>query len=174
MQGRISRRTLVGAALVALPHTALAKPREVWTTYTNSRFGTSIQYPRRFRPKQPPESDDGLAFTAPDGARLRVWGALNVRELEQDDLERYERENHGAGESIFGADRGDRWFSLVGRRGPTDFFYRHYLLSHGNALINAFEVTYRQDLKTEYEPIIARIAKSLRPGRAREIKGTPR
>ena len=166
MKEAISRRALIGLALAAIPTVALAKLPEAWATYSNGRFGTSIQYPRRFRPSAPSRNSDGLTFAAPDGAELRVWGAFNVHEFEQDDLERYQREHHGPGENIFEAERGDRWFAFIGRRGPTAFFYRRYLMSHGNKVINAFEVTYRQDLRAEYELIVARIAKSFRPGRA--------
>lgn len=166
MQETVSRRALIGAAFILVPAAAFAKPPEAWAAYSNVRFGTSIQYPKRFRPSAPSRNTEEMTFTAVDGAELRVWGALNVHELDQDDLERYQREHHGTGESIFDAERGDRWFAFIGRRGPTDFFYRRYLMSHGNKIINGFEMTYRQDLRAEYELIVARIAKSLRPGRA--------
>jgi hypothetical protein len=160
-------------AFAAIPGVAIAARRELWRTYSAARFGTSIRYPERFRPSAKPDSDDGQNFMAEDGATLRVWSLLNVRDRSLEDIERDERERQGPGETIFDAERGERWFSFRGRRGPTDFFYRHYVLSHGNALISAFEVTYSQDRSAEYAPIVARMAKSLRPGRAGSIKGSP-
>ena len=69
----ISRRTLLSAAIVALPAGAAAQ-QETWATYRNTRFGTTIEYPARFRPGRPPENNDGLSFVAADGATLQRVG----------------------------------------------------------------------------------------------------
>jgi hypothetical protein len=79
----ISRRTLLFAAIVALPASVAAQKasaQENWATYRNPRFGTTIEYPARFRPGRPPDNNDGLSFAAADGATLSVWGSLNVME----------------------------------------------------------------------------------------------
>lgn len=51
-----------------------------WQTYTNARFGTTVDYPAdRFRPLPPPQNGDGQAFESTDGsATFRVWGSHNV------------------------------------------------------------------------------------------------
>lgn len=55
----ITRRVLLTAVLLALPATASAQG--AWKTYRNTRFGTSIEYPTRFRPGRPPDNNDGQA-----------------------------------------------------------------------------------------------------------------
>jgi len=157
----ISRRTLV-FAIVALPASAAAQ--EVWATYRNDRFGTTIEYPARFRPGRPPENNDGLSFVATDGATLSVWGSLNVMEHDIAGLEKFLRESLHAGERITYRAAGKNWLVLSGARGER-VFYRRHAFSHRNEIVNAFEISYPSGLATSYDPIVARIAKSLRSGR---------
>jgi hypothetical protein len=167
----IGRRALLGAALVALPWSARAT--EAWATYRNTRFGTAIEYPARFRPGRPPDNNDGQSFTAADGAELRVWGSFNIDGLDRAALQSRMREDPAAGDSYSYSAHGEDWFVLSGRRGDDRLFYQRYLLSHRGEVINAFEISYPERLKAEYDPIVARISKSLRPGRGYQTNGAP-
>ena len=60
-----------------------------------------------------------------------------------------------------------------GALGPDGLFYKRYLLSHRGAIINAFDIGYPEALKAEYDPIVTRMSKSLKPGRGYQIKGVP-
>jgi hypothetical protein len=166
----ISRRLLLSAALAALPWRAQAQ--EAWATYRNGRFGTTIEYPARFRPGRPPDNNDGLSFTAPDGASLRVWGALNVEEHDTAGLEAFLRESRDAGERITYRAAGRNWLVLSGTRGER-VFYTRYALSHRNEIVNAFEISYPAGLAASYDAVVARIAKSLRSGRGYQTPGNP-
>ena len=92
------RLWLLSALLMALPSVATAQ--DSWTTYRNTRFGTSIEYPSRFHAGRPPDNNDGQSFTADDGAQLAVWGSLNALEHDVAGLEAFLRENPKAGETI--------------------------------------------------------------------------
>jgi hypothetical protein len=157
----ISRRLLLAAALAALPWRAQAQ--EAWATYRNSRFGTTIEYPARFRPGRPPENNDGLSFTAADGASLSVWGSLNVLEHDVAGLEAFLRENLKADERVTYRAAGRNWLVLSGTHGERIFYTRH-AFSHRNEIVNAFQISYPAALAASYDPIVARIAKSLRSG----------
>jgi hypothetical protein len=166
----ISRRLVLSATLSALPFAADAQ--EAWATYRNTRFGTSIEYPARFRPGRPPDNNDGLGFTAPDGATLSVWGSLNIDEHDIARLETSLRESAEASERITYRAAGNNWLVLSGTRGGR-LFYRRYLLSHRNEIVNAFEIGYPEALKAVYDPIVRRISTSLRPGRGYQVRGNP-
>ena len=168
----ISRRVLIGAALAALPCAAFAQTGETWKTYSNDRFGTSISYPTRFKPGRPPDNNDGLSFNAGDGAELAVWGSLNVLEHDVAGLEAFLREGLKADEKITYRAAGKNWLVLSGTRGDR-LFYRRYLLSHRNEVQNAFEISYPAALATSYDPIVARISKSLKAGRGYQVTGAP-
>lgn len=169
----ISRRLLVGIALT-IPCNGFAATREAWATYRNTRFGTSIEYPERFRPARPPDNNDGQTFDSGDGAILRVWGSLNISNDDRATLERQMREDGQGSKEIYSyAAHGENWFVFSGRRGPDDLFYKRYLLSHRGAVINAFDIGYADALKTEYDPIVTRMSRSLKAGSGYQVKGAP-
>jgi hypothetical protein len=164
------RSFLLCACLLVLP--SLASAQDSWTTYRNTRFGTSIEYPSRFKPGRPPDNNDGQSFTAADGAGLSVWGSLNVEEDDLAGVEKFVRENSQEGDRITYRTAGQNWFVLSGTRADL-IFYKRYMLSHRNEIINAFEITYPAALASAYGPIVARLSKSLRAGRGYQIKGAP-
>ncbi len=172
MQQHISRRTLIGAALAALASPALAQARETWKTYSNDRFGVSIEYPSRFKPGRPPDNNDGQSFTADDGAALAVWGSFNVEEHDIAGLEASLRESPKPDEKITYRAAGKNWLVLSGTQGD-NVFYTRYLLSHRNEVENAFRISYPATLAATYDPIVARISKSLKPGRGFQTTGKP-
>jgi hypothetical protein len=170
MRGQISRRALIGAGLMAFPHDAWAQAREVWKTYHNDRFGTAIELPARFRPGRPPDNNDGQSFAATDGATLAVWASFNTLEHDIAGLEAFLRED--SKDNFTYRATGRNWLVLSGTREDRIFYQRH-LISHRGEVINAFEITYPSSLAAAYDPIVARIAKSLRPGRGYQTKGVP-
>jgi hypothetical protein len=161
---------LLCVKLLALPQTAQAQDK--WTTYFNARFGTTIDYPDRFRPGRPPDNNDGLSFIAADGATLSVWGSLNIEERDIAGLEASLRENPQAGEQITYRASGANWLVLSGTRGDRIFYQRH-LLSHRNEIINAFEISYPAALRAHYDSIVTRLARTLRPGPSIQVPGDP-
>jgi hypothetical protein len=172
MPSVVSRRVLIGVVLAALPCAAFAQPRETWKTYANDRFGTTIEYPSRFKPGRRPDNNDGQGFTAPDGALLAVWGSLNIEERDIAGLEAWLTENHKADEQITYRASGKNWLVQSGARGK-QLFYRRYVLSHRNEIQNAFRLSYPAELKAAYDPIVARMSRSLRAGRSYQVPGKP-
>ena len=187
MPGHISRRALIGAALATIPGGAFAQPRatskretsaretstrEIWKTFFNDRFGTSIEYPARFKPGRPPDNNDGQSFTADDGAKLAVWGSLNARERDVASLEAFLREDPKEGEQITYRAAGKNWLVLSGTRKDRVFYERHQF-SHKGEVLNAFEISYPATLAAAYGPFVARLAKSLRAGRGFQVEGAP-
>jgi hypothetical protein len=172
MTGQISRRALIGAAFATIPCAAFGQTGERWKTYLNDRFGVSISYPTRFKPGTPPDNNDGLRFTAADGAAFAVWGSFNALEHDVAGLEAFLRENPKDGETITYRAAGKNWLVLSGTRGD-QLFYTRYLLSHRNEVENAFKITYPAALATSYDPIVTRMSKSLKAGRGYQTPGAP-
>jgi serine/threonine-protein kinase len=169
----IACRALLAAATITLSAGIAAQQstaQESWATYRNARFGTTVEYPARFRPGRPPENDDGLSFTAADGATLSVWGSFNALEHDVAGLETFLRESLDGGERITYRAAGRNWLVLSGTHGER-IFYRRYVLSHRDEIINAFAIGYPAGVAAGYDPIVARIARSLRPGRGYQTPG---
>jgi hypothetical protein len=172
MHQTISRRALIGAALATLASPAFAQARETWKTYFNDRFGVSIEYPSRFKPGRPPDNNDGQSFSADDGAELAVWGSFNALEHDVAGLEAFLREDMKPDEKITYRAAANNWLVLSGTRGDS-VFYTRYILSHRNEVENGFRISYPASLAATYDPIVARIAKSLKPGRGFQTTGKP-
>jgi hypothetical protein len=177
MPAHISRRALIGAALTTISCGAVAQPRatstpETWKTYFNDRYGTTIDYPTRFKPGPPPDNNDGQSFTADDGAELAVWGSLNALDHDVAGLEAFLRENPKEGETITYRAAGKNWLVLSGTR-KDGVFYARYLFSHKSEVVNAFRIIYPAALASAYGPIVARLAKSLHAGRGYQTTGAP-
>jgi hypothetical protein len=166
----IVRLLLLCLALAALPHAVQAQ--ETWTTYRNTRFGTSIEYPTRFKPGRPPDNNDGQSFDAPDGATLAVWGSFNVLEHDVAGLEAFLRESAAKDEKISYRAATQNWLVLSGTHGDR-IFYTKYIFSHRNEVENAFKISYPAALASTYNPMTVRIARSLKPGRGYQTKGAP-
>jgi hypothetical protein len=149
----------LGAAAVAVPAKA-----DQWLTYQNDRYGTTIDYPDQFKAEPPPGADDGRKFTSPDGAAFSVWASYNVLDLSLAKDEAFTLQNLDPGQVVTYKARGDNWFVISGTKGDSIFYERH-LLSHGGQMTEGFSMTYPAAAKQTYDPIVARMAKSFRPGK---------
>lgn len=143
-----------------------------WRTYSNPRFGTTIEYPDQFRPGRPPQNGAGLAFTNADGATFSIYGSHNSLDHDLKGLEAFIRENRTAGEQITYEARGANWFVIAGTRGNTTFYERH-LLSHGGKIVNGFVMQYPASRRTAYDAIVTRMSRSFRAGRGADTEGNP-
>jgi hypothetical protein len=74
------RIALLLLATLCLATSVLAQEPGPWVTYTNARFGVSIQYPSGlFKASgEEPANGDGARFFSDNGAELSVWGAYNL------------------------------------------------------------------------------------------------
>jgi hypothetical protein len=151
------------AFLAILPRPAGAAA-EKWTHYANPRFGTFAEYPSgRFEALPPPENGDGQSFKARDGAALAIFGSNNIDDFTPASYETFLRSGDGGNYAhVTYRASGDDWLVLSGLRG-NDVFYEKYLFR--GDITHGLVVTYPQTLKAEYNPIAARIAKSLGAGR---------
>jgi hypothetical protein len=140
---------------------------ETWKTYRNDRYGTVAEYPAdRFHPGPPPANGDGQRFTATDGAEVLIFAHLNI----DDETPAQHEASLRSGDSDYGnvtyRAAGRDWLVLSGNRGDA-IFYERYVFAKGKdiGVVHALVVTYGRDRKAVYDPIVARMAKSLRPGR---------
>jgi len=162
----LDRRSILTAlAGLAMAPQALAQTAaDRWSDYVNARFGTAIVYPaNRFSPDPPPENDDGRTFRAQDGAVLLVFGQNNALEDTVASLEAGKTGEDYA--QVTYRARGASWLVLSGFRdieGTRSVYYEKTLFSRTGAVLHTMILTYPEARKSRYEPIIARIAGSLK------------
>jgi Superinfection immunity protein len=145
--------------------TAAARQRPEFATYTNARFGFTIEYPRSFAAKQPPENGDGITFVSSDGAAsLAVAGGNNdgftLREY-------YEMSLKSVGESLGDQGRlgyrktGGTWFVITWRDKDTLGYLKMFV---GKGSQNSFTFIFPESQRAQYDAVTSRIEKSFRPG----------
>ena len=162
-----SRRACRSAVLaVALTISSIVgASAETWQIYQNDRYGTTIEYPGIFRPGEPPDNDDGLSFTSSDGASFSVFASYNAFDFDLAGYEDFVVKDLKADKVITYRAHGRDWFIISGTKGADQVFYQRYLLSHGGEMTEGFVMAYPSRLKQKYDPIVARMAKSLRSGK---------
>ena len=159
------------AAALALIVSCLASPEawsQPWRVYANERFGTSADVPATWKSDPPPENGDGLVFRSPDGlASITVSGSLHATATVAEEMRIFEEPEPG--EKITSRERGSRSLILTGRRGDVILYAKH-LLSCSDQVWNNLTIEYPARQKAMYEPLVAHVAKSLRPGRSAQVE----
>ena len=150
------------SVLVVTSFAAIASA-DNWLTYHNDRYGTTIGYPDIFKPQRPPDSDDGLEFKSADGADFTDSAAYNALDFNLAKFRDFIVKNLDPGAAVTYESRWDIWFVISGTKGA-DIFYERHLLSHGAQMTEDFVISYPAALKQTYDPIVARMTKSLRYG----------
>ena len=134
-----------------------------WHTYRNDRYGTAIDYPDRFIPQPPPDNDDGRAFKSADGGDFTVSASYNALDFDVAKYRAFILKTLDAGSAVTYQATGGTWFVISGSQGDKVFYQRH-VLSHGAQMTEDFVISYPAALKSTYDPIVARMAKSFRSG----------
>jgi hypothetical protein len=134
---------------------------EGWRSYHNDRFGTTADVPASWKIEPPPENGDGRIFASPDGrARLIVNGSY-AGVVDPDELG--SRLEPMEGETISYKQRKGDWAVLSGTKGDR-IFYRKTLLSCGGTVANNVSLEYPASEKGRYDPLVAHVEASLKPG----------
>ena len=159
VSGALITAAIWGLALLA----ASAAVPAGWTTYYNDRYGTTIDYPSTFTPEPPPDADDGRRFKSADGASFSVSAAYNAMDFNLAEYRQFIVEHIAPEAVIIYRAQGDNWFVISGTQGPNIFYERH-VLSHKAEMTENFDMSYPASLRRTYDPIVARMAQSFRPG----------
>ncbi|HTZ02657.1 MAG TPA: hypothetical protein VMC05_10020 [Xanthobacteraceae bacterium] len=160
MPCKLALKAMLAAALFA----AGAAKADDWLIYQNDRYGTTIDYPAVFKMQPPPDADDGRRFESADGASFAVSASYGGIEFTPAAYHDFIVKHLDAGSTITYEARGKNWFVVSGTRGDRIFYEKH-LLSHGGEMTEDLVISYPASRKDSYDPIVARMAKSLRSGR---------
>ena len=132
-----------------------------WRTYQNDRYGTTIDYPDLFKMQRPPDADDGREFKSADGADFTVSASYFALDFTVAKYRDFIVKNLDPGSAITYETGGKDWFVISGTAGDKGFYEKHRLSPGMN---EDFVMSYPASAKQTYDPIVARMAKSFRPG----------
>lgn len=143
----------------------LSAANDGWQTYANPRFGTHADYPTAIftRREPPPENGDGQAFTDKGGtAKLSIYGAFNsLDNTPRSYVDEFIRPDGGIAYEHIAKNS----FTVSGQRGETIWYQRCNFEGGASGTIHCFVLEYPAKEKQRWNPIVARIAKSLRGGK---------
>ena len=153
-------------ALLLLSSSAIAAD---WSSYANTRFGTTIDIPSGFVNDVPePANGDGLTFHSVDGkAELLVWGNNLVdADFNQDVAARLKSDlEDGWNISYVAGVNGSGWQVYSGTR-EGRLLYAKSISSCKETQALHFRIEYPEVQKAIYDSIVARLSKSLKAGPA--------
>jgi hypothetical protein len=168
MRFLMSSRVSVCLFILAIAGSSLPAFGQRWTTYHNPRFGTTADVPAGWRPGPRPENGDGLEFASPDGrAHLTISGSVNAFETIAESMEIYEKPEEG--ETITYKHREARAITLSGTKKDLIFYEKH-ILSCRDQVWNSIYLEYPATSKSAFDPLVAHIAHSLRPGISEQVE----
>jgi len=133
---------------------------ETWRTYENGRFGTTINYPGRFRPTPPDATNSGRKFESADGASFTVWGSHNSLDQNIEDAEKRSRQRlRDEGVVLTYSARGVDWFVLSGTQGNKIIYLREKVPNRESDM-HGLQIEYPSRLEKVYDPIVTRMSRS--------------
>jgi len=151
--------------LLVLGLTAFGALADDWSTYSNARYGFSLQYPSNvFAVERTAEADDGQVFVAKNGdARLLVGTLSNESNFTPASYQSYLARNSYADYRLGYHRLGGSWFALSGE-GNGKIFYEKVMFSCAGNRINSFAMIYRSEQRHIFDRIVERIENTFRPG----------
>jgi hypothetical protein len=135
-----------------------------WERYRSERFGYSLLFPADLlSPREESQNGQGVEFVSEDGRiRLKVLVVYNEDRVTPEQYRAAlikEFPQYGA---IEYGPMGQSWFVLSGVRGSS-IYYQKVMFACGGRLINAFALTYPEERKGAYDPIVTSIEKNFHP-----------
>ena len=164
-------RAWLGAAMVLVANAGVTAAQEApheWGTYRDTQYGFSAELPFGMFERPAEQAGNGLTL-------LQIFGSGQISIYGGDaaglTLERFEQRLSAGAEvrDITYRASGDSWFVLSGfydqPNGEPLIFYTKVLLSSDRQRFSAFEVSYDQREKAQFDGIVTRIEDSFtRPG----------
>jgi hypothetical protein len=138
-----------------------------WRRFVGEKFGTTIEYPPDFEALSEPDAHDGVTLVARDGARILAYASYNIEEQTLDDFAVSNLQGDDYARVTYRR-RGKDFLVVSGLRdieGRENVFYERYYMAADGETIHAVAITYLRELKATYDPLVGRIAGSLRQAR---------
>jgi hypothetical protein len=151
---------LKGAVLALLLALAAPAIADDWSRYENARFAYALDVPPGFAGRGESDNGDGQVFATPT-AQLRVHGAHILASNFEHQVKALQRAAVAAGWTITYETTTPRWASYSGTQGGRVFYARAIALCAG--ALAEFSLTYGKADSVAFNPIVERLARSLRP-----------
>ena len=135
-----------------------------YSTYTNSRFGFSVEYPTSFTMGQPPTNNDGRRFFNEESTILAFGRNINILEENETIDKYYQQALSIATEPVAYHRLGDNWY-VVSYTVDSNIIYEKAIIN--DEVIFIVNMTYPISQKEKYDEMVTRIATTFEAGSRR-------
>lgn len=155
-------RYIAFAVCIALAATAQAVAGD-WKPYGNARYNYWIDVPSDFSAMEESANGDGGTAQSPDGrARLAVWGSHPSEGGFANDVIWRVGQEESEGWSVAYKRQKSSWAAWSGSKGDRVYYERAIPVCNG--AVAYFRLEYDKAQAKVFDPVIARLVKSLRGG----------
>ena len=141
---------------------AVSAQADDWRRYDNARFAYAIALPPGFSDiAEAGNGDGGISKASDSKAELRVWGTNIIDGDFSDEVAARVSSDKADGWNIAYDQRDAEWASWSGSKGARIFYQRAIEGCDGSAAF--FRLDYDEDQRADYDAIVTRLVKSLRP-----------
>lgn len=132
-----------------------------YNTYTNTRYGFSIEYPTTFNMSPPPTNNDGREFTNGEATITAFGSHINVIEDNETIETYYDRELESISSPISYQRLGNDWYVLSYQEGNNTVYQKAII---GETIISTLIIRYPSSRQEYYGPMITRISDTFKGG----------
>jgi hypothetical protein len=152
--------------LVALSALSLPAVASDWGHYSNARFQYWIDIPPGFSEVRESENGDGgISLSSDHASQLSVWGSYSTDGNFSAEIKERADQDRVGGWSITYQKQKAEWAVWSGAKGDRIFFERAILTCNGAAAY--FRLEYDKEKARASDPLVSRLARSLRSGSCR-------
>ncbi|GAA0433545.1 hypothetical protein GCM10008983_07710 [Lentibacillus halophilus] len=126
-----------------------------YESYTNSRFGFSVDYPTTFSKEDAPTNNDGREFTNNEASILAYGSHINVLEGNETIETYYNRAIESNPGSIAYQQVGSDWYVISFKEG-NDTIYEKAIIEKD--IISTLKITYPTSRQSYYKPMVTHIS----------------
>lgn len=135
-----------------------------WSSYQNTGFGFTLQYPADVFVPEPERSDDAQVFRSRDGrARLSIFAAQSADGVTPAKLRRSLMDGPYREAALDYAPQRGRWFVLSGALG-TEMFYQRVTFSCDGQAFHSWRLVYPLSERAIYDRIVEEVHRRYRHG----------
>jgi hypothetical protein len=156
---KILNPLIIGIALLSLIRYVVPLSAQEYARYCNDRYDFCVSYPSHFGMESPPTNNDGRRFYDRNGLVMTASGSNNAL---ADTLQTEMHSQGGHFDKITYRAKGENWFVISGHKGANLLYLKTFV---GTGSINHLNIEYPARLKTKYDEIVAKVARSFKPGR---------
>jgi hypothetical protein len=138
-----------------------------WISARDDSLGFRFSYPRSLFAPAPVEGDEQPSFhyfaSRDAEAELMVGAWDDSSGQTPEEFKRWVMANAGGYDDLTYSPRGRSWFVLSGYRDDL-IYYEKVLFSCGGRLVNIFAITYPQNQRALYDPVVERMEDTFQAG----------